>query len=236
MTPYRSTVPGRDGFGQLLARGGTKLRSVRGWMLTLGAAVVLTVAVSLLTAVGSGSGFDGDGRRDAGRFEPRSLRGDGSVAARVVAQQGDAGAKAGLHAPLGRRVRGGDGHARSWRPAAVGRRGGRGGRPRDRAVLAQAHAHGRRGRRVRVARRHRRGVPSGRSSSTTCRRPSRPGRSSRRRTPSTSAGVRGRDRRRGLDRHQRDVRGAAGVVAGDRAPRRARATSGPTSTPTTSPS
>jgi hypothetical protein len=54
---------------------------------------VLTVAVSLLTALGSsGGGADAD----AGRFEPRALAGDGSVAARVVAQEGGEGAKAGL--------------------------------------------------------------------------------------------------------------------------------------------
>jgi ABC-type transport system involved in multi-copper enzyme maturation permease subunit len=96
MAPYRSTVAGRDGFGQLLLAEWTKLRTVRGWMLTLGAAVVLTVAVSLLTALGSGAGFDGDGRRDAGRFDSRPLAGDGSVAGRVVAHRGEAGAKAGL--------------------------------------------------------------------------------------------------------------------------------------------
>lgn len=96
MTPYRSTVAGRDGFRQLVLAEWTKLRSVPGWLLTLGAAVVLTIAVSLLMALGSGGGFAGDGRRDAGRFEPRPLHGDGSIVARVVAQRGEADAKAGL--------------------------------------------------------------------------------------------------------------------------------------------
>lgn len=96
MTPYRSTVAGRDGFGQLLRAEWIKLRSVRGWLLTLGAAVVLTVAVSLLTALGSGGGFAGDGGPDTGRFDGRALTGDGGIAARVETQDGDGGAKAGV--------------------------------------------------------------------------------------------------------------------------------------------
>jgi ABC-type transport system involved in multi-copper enzyme maturation permease subunit len=98
MTPYRSTVAGGDGFGQLLLAEWTKLRSVPGWMLTLLAAVVLTVGISLLMAVGSGGGVDGRGdRRDAGRFEHRALSGDGSVVAHVAAQDGSQEwAKAGL--------------------------------------------------------------------------------------------------------------------------------------------
>jgi hypothetical protein len=90
-------MAGRDGFGPLLRAEWTKLRSVRGWMLTLLAAVVLTVAVSLLMAVGSSGDADPDGdRRDAGRFEAHALDGDGSIVARVVEQRGEAGAKAGL--------------------------------------------------------------------------------------------------------------------------------------------
>jgi ABC-type transport system involved in multi-copper enzyme maturation permease subunit len=94
MTPYRSTVNGRDGFRQLLRAEWTKLHTVRGWMLTLGAAVVLTVGVSLLMALGSQGG--GGDQRDAGRFAGRPLAGDGDVVARVVAQRGGPEAKAGV--------------------------------------------------------------------------------------------------------------------------------------------
>jgi hypothetical protein len=96
VTPYRSTVEGREGFVPLLLAEWTKLRSVPGWLLTLGAAVALTVGVSLLMAVGS-SGSDPNGdRRDEGRFESRALSGDGSVVGRVAGQDGGDGAKAGL--------------------------------------------------------------------------------------------------------------------------------------------
>jgi ABC-type transport system involved in multi-copper enzyme maturation permease subunit len=95
MTPYRSTVAGRDGFAQLLRAEWTKLHTVRGWLLTLGAAVVLTVGISLLMALGS-EGSGPGGQRDAGSFDGRPLDGDGDVVARVAAQQGPDGAKAGL--------------------------------------------------------------------------------------------------------------------------------------------
>lgn len=96
MTPYRSTVAGHDGFANVLRAEWTKLRTVPGWVLTLVAAVALTVAVSLLMAFGSGGGGDGGGQRDAGRFDARPLAGDGSVAARVVTQRGPDDAKAGV--------------------------------------------------------------------------------------------------------------------------------------------
>jgi ABC-type transport system involved in multi-copper enzyme maturation permease subunit len=91
---YRSTVSGRDGFGQLLLAEWTKLRSVRGWVLTLVAAVALTVSVGLLMALGINGGGDG---KDGIGFAPRPLSGDGSVVARVASQD-DANrrAKAGL--------------------------------------------------------------------------------------------------------------------------------------------
>ncbi|MFI0408995.1 hypothetical protein [Actinomadura sp. 3N508] len=106
--PYRSTVQAeaRDGFGRLLIAEWIKLRTVPRWMLTLLAAVVVTVLVALLTATGSQSSGAGGGepadpaRRqiiDLGHYTYLPLAGDGSIIARVTAQQGgDDWAKAGL--------------------------------------------------------------------------------------------------------------------------------------------
>ncbi|WP_242910417.1 ABC transporter permease subunit [Actinomadura terrae] len=102
---YRSTVleHARDGFGRLLAAEWTKLASVPRWRLTLAAAVLLTVAVAVLTAAGSQStGGEGPPARldpltDQGRITYQTLPGDGTLTARVTAQRGgDAWAKAGL--------------------------------------------------------------------------------------------------------------------------------------------
>ncbi|QFG19857.1 ABC transporter permease subunit [Actinomadura sp. WMMB 499] len=106
-TPYRSTVrAGGDGFGRLLLAEWTKLRSVPRWLLTLAAAVVLTVLVALLTAAGTQStGGGGSGPApdlppavtDQGHYTYRTLTGDGSIVARVASQRADrAWAKAGL--------------------------------------------------------------------------------------------------------------------------------------------
>ncbi|TYB41394.1 ABC transporter permease subunit [Actinomadura chibensis] len=105
--PYRSTVAGeaRDGFGRLLLAEWTKLRTVPRWTLTLLAAVVLMVAVALLSASDSGSSGPEDkppstaGRQiiDLGHYTYLPLAGDGSVVARVASQDGGgAWAKAGL--------------------------------------------------------------------------------------------------------------------------------------------
>ncbi|TDC45034.1 ABC transporter permease [Actinomadura sp. KC345] len=104
---YRSTVQAkaRDGFGRLLLAEWTKLRTVPRWVLTLVAAVALTLLVALLTAAGSVSSGTGEGTAppaqeeifDMGHFTYRPLDGDGTVVARVTSQQGGgAWAKAGL--------------------------------------------------------------------------------------------------------------------------------------------
>ncbi|MEU5991620.1 hypothetical protein ABZ806_21830 [Spirillospora sp. NPDC047418] len=106
-TPYRSAVlaQARDGFGRLLLAEWTKLRTVPRWMLTLLASVLLTVLVALLSAAGTDSTGSGGGDAappptgtfDLGHFTYRPLAGDGSVTARVAAQDGGgAWAKAGL--------------------------------------------------------------------------------------------------------------------------------------------
>ncbi|QEU95590.1 ABC transporter permease subunit [Streptomyces kanamyceticus] len=116
VTPRRaSAVPvARDGFPQLLRAEWTKLRTVRRWGITLLAAVLVTVLVSLFSAVSSGSEVSNGGRGkpptgpegqsivDNFPFVHRTLTGDGSVTARVGAPagQGDSAtppwAKAGL--------------------------------------------------------------------------------------------------------------------------------------------
>ncbi|MFC4049697.1 ABC transporter permease subunit [Actinomadura syzygii] len=104
---YRSTVAGeaRDGFGRLLLAEWTKLRTVPRWTLTLLAAVVLMVAVAMLSASDSGSSGPEEKRSptaqlqiiDLGHYTYLPLAGDGSVVARVTSQDGGgAWAKAGL--------------------------------------------------------------------------------------------------------------------------------------------
>src|SRR5262249_61352818 len=56
ITPYRSDVrAGRDGFGQLLRAEWTKFRTVRGWVIGMIAAAVVTVLLGLFAASGIGA-------------------------------------------------------------------------------------------------------------------------------------------------------------------------------------
>jgi ABC-type transport system involved in multi-copper enzyme maturation permease subunit len=88
------------GFGALLRSEWTKLRTVPAWVVTLFAGVVLTVVAALLVAAGAGSertGGPAPAVSDMGRFAHRTLAGDGSVVAHVVAQDDShPWAKAGL--------------------------------------------------------------------------------------------------------------------------------------------
>jgi hypothetical protein len=87
----------RDGFRQVVRAEWTKLRSVRRWVVALGAAVVLTVLLSLLAAAGSGTdinrypnfvtGPDGTPVADEFHFAHEAMTGDGSIVARVVSQE-----------------------------------------------------------------------------------------------------------------------------------------------------
>jgi hypothetical protein len=78
---------------RLLLSEWTKLRTVQRWVLTMVAAVVLTVGVTLLNSAGGGEG-GGDAPppaatqslQDAGHLRYVSLAGDGSLTARVVQQ------------------------------------------------------------------------------------------------------------------------------------------------------
>lgn len=112
VTPYRSEVrPGHDGFAQLLRAEWTKLRTVRGWTIGLVVAVLLTVALGVLTSIGgsitcgsnpdgtdvkSGAacrqnpplGPDGEAVSDSFYFVHQPLTGDGSITVRVTSLTG----------------------------------------------------------------------------------------------------------------------------------------------------
>lgn len=102
VTPPRrpsTVVVGRDGFPQLLRAEWTKLRTVRPWGLTLLAAVLVTVLISLFSASSSGADVEGAGSnaptgpqrqsvRDDFTFVHRTLAADGSITARVTGPTG----------------------------------------------------------------------------------------------------------------------------------------------------
>ena len=106
MSAYQSTLPlGRDGFPQLLRAEWTKLRSVRGWVIGLLVAAVLTVGIGVLAAASSHAsacsvlgpnaqptchavpappkGPGGEPVADHFYFVHQPLTGDGSITARV---------------------------------------------------------------------------------------------------------------------------------------------------------
>ncbi|MEV0118365.1 ABC transporter permease subunit [Streptomyces sp. NPDC050844] len=97
-----TALVGRAGFPQLLRAEWTKLRTVRRWGLTLVAAVVVTVLISLFSATSSGIETTGGGGgspaptgpggvsiRDDFTFVHRTLTGDGSITARVTGPTGE---------------------------------------------------------------------------------------------------------------------------------------------------
>src|SRR5271170_1797505 len=56
MTPYRSaTRNARDGFGQLLHAEWTKFRTVRGWVIGMIVAVLVTAGIGIFVAAGGAS-------------------------------------------------------------------------------------------------------------------------------------------------------------------------------------
>ena len=97
ITPYRSGQrPGRDDFPHLLRAEWTKFRTVRGWVIAMAAAAVLTaLAVVALAGVSNGSqnagahptvaiGTGGEAVTDDYYFVHQSLDGNGSITARVA--------------------------------------------------------------------------------------------------------------------------------------------------------
>jgi ABC-type transport system involved in multi-copper enzyme maturation permease subunit len=100
--PYRSGLPSRpERFGQLVHAEWTKLRTVRGWVLGLAAAALVTVAFGLLPGM-SGScgqhgpasacavpvGPDGELVSDSYYLVHQSLTGNGTITARVTSLTG----------------------------------------------------------------------------------------------------------------------------------------------------
>jgi hypothetical protein len=101
ITPYRSSQqPGRDDFRHLLLSEWTKFRSVRGWVIAMiGAAVLTALAVVALAGIASGKGNPGadptnvtgpggEAVTDSFYFVHQSLDGNGSITARVTSLTG----------------------------------------------------------------------------------------------------------------------------------------------------
>jgi len=101
VTPHRSGVrTGNDGFAQLLRAEWTKFRTVRGWVIGMAVAALVTVAIGLLTASGSQEscgnsacpapplGPGGEAVIDSFYFVHQPLAGNGSITARVTALTG----------------------------------------------------------------------------------------------------------------------------------------------------
>ena len=88
MEPYRSSLPGRDGFGSTLRAEWTKLTSLRSTAWCLAAFISLTVLLSTWF-VSSSKFFGGDLPQptDDFGFVHRPMSGDGSMVARVASQR-----------------------------------------------------------------------------------------------------------------------------------------------------
>jgi ABC-type transport system involved in multi-copper enzyme maturation permease subunit len=111
MTPYRPEVaPGRDGFGQLLRAEWTKFRTVRGWVIGMFIAALVTAGLGIVAAAGSRSscshgpgspvrhgracaptlalGPGGEAVDDSFFFVRQPLAGNGSITVRVTSLTG----------------------------------------------------------------------------------------------------------------------------------------------------
>lgn len=117
ITPYRSDLrPGRDGFAQLVHAEWTKFRTIRGWIIGLVIAVLVTVGLGLLAPASDSTGCQSSGGAgprsgaacgstsasfplgpagepvsDSFYFVRQPLTGDGSVTVRVTSLTGPAG-------------------------------------------------------------------------------------------------------------------------------------------------
>jgi ABC-2 family transporter protein len=92
-TDHHPDTDGRDRFGRLVLAEWTKLKSVRLWVMTLGAVIGLTVLVAVIDASDrSGDAEEGEPLEqpdfsDELHFVHQPLSGDGSIVARVVSQE-----------------------------------------------------------------------------------------------------------------------------------------------------
>jgi ABC-type transport system involved in multi-copper enzyme maturation permease subunit len=80
VTPYRNDIaPGKDGFAQLVHAEWTKFRTVRGWLIGLIIAIVLTAGIGILIAAGNSVGCQsGNGpTRSGGACAPPLILGPG---------------------------------------------------------------------------------------------------------------------------------------------------------------
>src|ERR1700722_2456686 len=105
ITPYRpGQQAARDGFAQLLRAEWTKFRTVRGWVIGMIVAALVTVGIGLLSAVGSMSsctingkpchivhpvGPGGEAVTDTFYFVHRPLASHGSITARGTSLTGE---------------------------------------------------------------------------------------------------------------------------------------------------
>jgi hypothetical protein len=121
IVPYESTVrPGRDGFARLLHAEWTKFRTVRGWVVAMVLAALLTPGIALLyhgqcgTVTPNGQsigcpasplGPDGSAVTDAFYFAHQTVTGDATITARVTSLTGEYSSGGGL-APNGSPVGG----------------------------------------------------------------------------------------------------------------------------------
>lgn len=127
VSPERTTArEARDGFMQLVRSEWTKLRTVRGWIIGMVVAVLLTIAFGVLTATGGTIGCggpspseqrtgaacrptppvgpDGEAVSDTFQFVHRPLSGDGTLTARVISLTGLYSPAGILHVPPGAAV------------------------------------------------------------------------------------------------------------------------------------
>ena len=111
ITPYSSDLQaGRDGFAQLLRAEWTKFRTVRGWLIAMIIAALVTVGIGLLNHSSCGTvtpgglpvgcsalvGPGGEAVTDSFYFVHQPLAGNGSITVRVRSLTGQSGGQAGL--------------------------------------------------------------------------------------------------------------------------------------------
>jgi len=135
VTPYRSQAgPGRGGFPQLLHAEWTKFRTVRGWVVGILVAGLLTVGVSLLYhgecgtfingtqtggCPGTPIGPGGEAVTDSFYFVHQPLPGDGTITVRVASLTGQYSMNGGGISPSGNPLAGYVAGVQPWTKAGI---------------------------------------------------------------------------------------------------------------------